>query len=205
MAGIIDQVGADVTAFTPGDEVFGTVPSDSIAEFLVSVADYFAIKPAELSWEVAGSLALAGQTAFDELAPQSVTEADTVLVSAAAGGVGVIPLVYRPGLVERLRAAAPQGITVVFDHHGAETIEAAIELGVDKSRINTIATEPKPSGIRRVGRGPTNTATLDQLAAMVVRGDLVIPIEATFPLDDVVAAFTRLEHGHLRGKVVIVV
>lgn len=234
LAGIIDRVGDGVTRFHAGDEVFGTVPGDSIADYLVADATYFAAKPPSLSWEVAGSLALAGQTAFDELASQNVTASDTVLVSAAAGGVGVIvsqlarrvgatvigtasetnhpflrelgviPVTYGPGLADRVRAAAPAPVSVVFDHHGAETIETALQLGVDPNRINTIATDPAPWGVRRVGRGPTNTATLDTLARLVANGELVVPIEAAYPMADVSEAFTRLEQGHLRGKVVVV-
>lgn len=234
LAGVVDQVGVAITTLSPGDEVFGTVEDGAVAEYVVTDAAGLAIKPAELGWTVAGGLALAGQTAYDAVASQHLTDADTVLVSAAAGGVGlttaqlvlrvgatvigtagegnhdflrqlgVIPLAYGPGLVDRVRAAAPQGVTVVFDHHGAETIEAAIELGVDKARINTIATDPTLYGIVRVGRGRNNTATLDTLAHLVATGELVIPIEATYPLAEVAAAFDRLEQGHLRGKIVIV-
>lgn len=234
LAGIVDQVGEGVSRLSPGDEVFGTVADGAIAEHVVAGAATFAIKPAEVSWAVAGGLALVGQTAHDALVSQHLTDADTVLVSAAAGGVGlitaqlarlagatvigtagegnheflkqlgVIPISYGPGLADRLRTAAPQGVTVVFDHHGAETIEAAIELGVDKARINTIATDPTRYGTVRVGRGPNNTATLDTLARLVATGELVVPIEANYGLTEVVAAYDRLEQGHLRGKVVIV-
>jgi NADPH:quinone reductase-like Zn-dependent oxidoreductase len=234
LAGTIDELGDGVTGLGIGDEVFGTVHIGTLAEFAVAPAANLARKPAELDWIVAGCLALAGQTAYDSFASQSVTSADTMLVSAAAGGVGsivaqlgvrsgatvigtagasnqaylaslgVIPLLYGPGLVGRVRAAAPSGLTVVFDHHGAETIEAALELGVDRARINTIATDPEPFGIRRVGRGGPSIPTLDTLAELVVRGELTISIDSTYPLSEVVAAFEHLERGHLRGKVVVV-
>jgi NADPH:quinone reductase-like Zn-dependent oxidoreductase len=156
-----------------------------------------------------------------------------VLVSAAAGGVGVIvaqlarlagatvvgtasqrqhafleslgvlPVAYGEGLVERVRAVAPRPVTVVFDQHGRETIEVAIALGVDRSRINTIATEPAEFGIERVGRGPANPATLERLAALVVDGSIVIPIDSTYPLERTRDAFVELEAGHTRGKIVI--
>ncbi|MBG6237673.1 NADPH:quinone reductase-like Zn-dependent oxidoreductase [Mycetocola sp. CAN_C7] len=93
-----------------------------------------------------------------------------MLISAAAGGVGVLasqlavrtgatvigtaspanheflrslgvtPVAHGDGMVERLREAAPRGYTAVLDNHGPDTIEAALELGVPIERINTIAT-----------------------------------------------------------------
>jgi NADPH:quinone reductase-like Zn-dependent oxidoreductase len=235
LAGTVDELGEGVTALQVGDEVFGTVHIGTLADYAVVPAGNLARKPAELDWIVAGCLALAGQTAYDAFASQSITSADTILVSAAAGGVGsivaqlgvgvgatvigtagrsnqaylaslgVIPVRYGPGLADRVRAAAASGVTVVFDHHGAETIEAALELGVDRSRINTIATDPEPWGVRRVGRGGTSIPTLATLAGLVVRGDLTVAIDSTYPLSEVVAAFEHLEGGHLRGKVVVVV
>jgi NADPH:quinone reductase-like Zn-dependent oxidoreductase len=235
LAGIVDELGDGVSALEIGDRVFGTVHIGTLADYAVVPAANLARKPAELHWNLAGSLALAGQTAYDAFASQSVTSADTVLVSAAAGGVGsivaqlsvragatvigtagnanqaylasfgVIPVLYGPGLADRVRAAAPAPVTVVFDHHGAETIETALELGVDRSRINTIATDPALYGVRRVGRGGPSTPTLDTLARLVVRGELTIAIDSTYPLSEVVAAFEHLERGHLRGKVVVVV
>jgi len=233
LAGVVDQAGEGCERFAVGDAVFGTVDGGAIAELVVADESTLAAKPDGLSWEVAGGLALAGQTAYDAVASQSITPADTVLVSAAAGGVGlivsqlvrrtgatvvgtagpanhdflaslgIVPVVYGPGLAERVREAAGGPVTAAFDQHGPETIEAAIALGVDRSRINTIATDPAPYGIARVGRGPNNPATLDELARMAVSGELVIPIEASYPLDAVVSAYERLEEGHLRGKIVL--
>jgi NADPH:quinone reductase-like Zn-dependent oxidoreductase len=235
LAGVVDQLGEGAEGFAVGDEVFGTMVSGAIAEYAVTNPGNLALKPAGLDWATAGGLALAGTTAWDSVASQNLRADDTVLVSAAAGGVGVlvsqlalrsgatvigtasegnhdflrslgvVPVGYGPGLVDRIRAAAPQGVTVVFDHHGAETIEAAIELGVARDRINTIAADPADHGVVRVGRGPANPQTLAALAALVVSGELVVPVEATYPLDEVVAAFDRLENGHVRGKIVVTV
>jgi len=235
LAGVVDQLGEGAEGFSVGDEVFGTTVSGAIAEYAVTNPAGLALKPAALDWTVAGGLALAGTTAWDAVASQNLTADDTVLVSAAAGGVGVlvcqlamragatvigtageanhdflrglgvIPVGYGPGLVDRVRAAAPQGVTVVFDHHGAETIEAGIALGVARERINTIAADPADFGVVRVGRGPANRATLETLAALVVEGALVVPVEAVFPLAEVVPAFERLENGHLRGKIIVTV
>ena len=225
-------------ALAVGDEVFGTVPDGAFQTHLVADAGFFARKPAALPWAVAGGLALVGQTAWDALASQPLAAGNVILVSAAAGGVGGVlsqlavlrgirvigsasvgnhawlrsrgiePVEYGPGLVEAVRALAPDGITAAFDLQGSSTARQFLELGIPPHRINTNAMDPvamasTAPGIRRVGRGPTSIPTLDALAALVVGGDVELPIAASFAFEDVADAFRRLETGHLRGKIVI--
>jgi NADPH:quinone reductase-like Zn-dependent oxidoreductase len=240
LAGVVEAVGAGVAHLAPGDEVFGTVPDGAFQTHLVTDASFFARKPAALPWEVAGSLALVGQTAWDALASQPLESAGagasrpTIIVSAAAGGVGGVlsqlavlrgirvigsaspanhdwlrsrgiePVSYGPELVAEVRALAPEGVTAAFDLHGQAAVRQFLELGIPPHRVNTNAMDPSEFGIRRVGRGPTSIPTLDALAALVVAGDVELPIAASFPFDEVADAFRRLETGHLRGKVVIV-
>ncbi|MEP6842267.1 MAG: NADP-dependent oxidoreductase [Pseudolysinimonas sp.] len=234
LAGIVEAVGPGVSRLRLGDEVFGTVPDGAFQTHLVAEEAVFARKPAELGWDVAGGLALVGQTAWDALASQPLRAGDTILVSAAAGGVGGVlsqlavlrgvrvigsaslgnhdwlrsrgiePVEYGPGLVDAVRILAPDGVTAAFDLQGSNTVRQFLELGVSPHRINTNAMDPSEFGIRRVGRGPTSIATLDALAALVVGGDIELPIAASFAFDEVAEAFRRLETGHLRGKVVIV-
>ena len=234
VAGVIESLGDGVTEFALGDEVFGIVASVGLADLVVTNPANLARRPRDLPWEVAGGLPLIALTAWDSVASQHLTDADTVLVSAAAGGVGnlaaqlalragatvigtasesnhdhlrslgIIPISYGPQLAERVRAMAPHPVTVVLDHHGAETIEAGLELGVDPARINTIAADPAIWGVVHVGRGPINTETLETVAAMVISGELQVTVTATYPLAEVVAAFERLDDGHVRGKIVIV-
>jgi NADPH:quinone reductase-like Zn-dependent oxidoreductase len=233
LAGVVEAVGVGVTRLEPGDEVFGTVPDGAFQTHLVADASFFARTPPSLPWEVAGSLALVGQTAWDALASQPVEAGQTIVVSAAAGGVGGVlsqlavlrglrvigsaspanhdwlrsrgiePVTYGPGLVAEVRALAPDGVTAAFDLHGESAVRQLLELGIPPHRINTNAMDPSEFGIRRVGRGPTSIPTLNALAALVVAGDVELPIAASFPFDEVADAFRRLETGHLRGKVVI--
>jgi NADPH:quinone reductase-like Zn-dependent oxidoreductase len=233
LAGIVEATGPGVERLVAGDQVFGTVPDGAFAERLVRPERFFERKPADLSWEVAGGLALAGQTAWDALGSQGLVAGDTILVSAAAGGVGGIlsqlavhrglrvigsaspgnhawlrsrgvePVAYGDGLVAAVRELAPDGITAAFDLHGPDAIRQFLELGVAPERINTNAMDPEEFGIRRVGRGPTALDTLGMLAALVVSGAIEVPIVAAFPFDRVRDAFERLETGHLRGKVVL--
>ena len=74
-----------------GDEVIGfTDRRASHAEYVVVEAQNLTIKPAKVSWEVAGSLAIAGSTAYASVHAVSLKRGDTVAVSGAAGGVGSI-------------------------------------------------------------------------------------------------------------------
>jgi threonine dehydrogenase-like Zn-dependent dehydrogenase len=91
MAGVVTKVGPGVGSFTVGDEVIGfTDRRASHAEYIVVEAKSLTIKPAKVPWEVAGSLAVAGSTAYASVRAVSLKGGDTVAISAAAGGVGSI-------------------------------------------------------------------------------------------------------------------
>jgi len=234
-SGVIEAIGPGVEHLALGQLVFGSIPQGCAAEHLVAPVSAVARIPAGLDVVRAAGLALAGQTAWDALESQQLEPGATIVVSAAAGGVGGIlaqlavargirvigtaspvnhdwlrsrgvePLDYAGDLPAALTTAAPGGITAVFDQAGAATIEAALALGVPADRINTIATDPSAYGVRGVGRGPVHPPTLDALAALVADGTIDLPIEAVYPLDEVRAAFEHLERGHLRGKVVLTI
>ena len=94
MAGVVVAVGAAVTAFRPGDEVFGMVGGvgglqGTLAEFVVADAALLAHKPKALTMREAAALPLATITAWEGLVDRaSVHAGQTVLVHAGAGGVG---------------------------------------------------------------------------------------------------------------------
>jgi enoyl reductase len=134
-AGVIDAIGADVTDFGLGDEVLGPA-NGAYADAVVTDARLIALKPAALSWNEAGALSASGQTASTVLEDLGVGPGETLLINAAAGGVGLmavqiavargvrvigtareanhdflrqlgaIPVTYGPGLADRVRAAA---------------------------------------------------------------------------------------------------
>ena len=145
LAGVVAGVGPGVDGITAGDEVIGfTEQRASQAEFVVVPADQLTAKPAEVPWEVAGALYVAGTTAYAAVRAVGLSPADTVAVAGAAGGVGtvavqlakrsgatvigiagpandewltahgVIPVNYGERLADRLRAAAPDGRVDAF-------------------------------------------------------------------------------------------
>ena len=90
-AGVVQAVGAGVSAFAVGDEVLGwTEQRASHAELVVVPADQLTSKPASVSWEVAGSLFVAAVAAYASVQAVAPKAGETVVVSAAAGGGGSV-------------------------------------------------------------------------------------------------------------------
>lgn len=90
-AGFVKELGDGTTGFVAGDAVLGTAPFAALADFVVVPEDGQVIrKPDALTFEAAGSLGVVGRTAVASVASLGLGEHDTVLVSAAAGGVGVL-------------------------------------------------------------------------------------------------------------------
>ncbi len=194
-------------------------------------------KPPNLSWEVAGSLYVVGCTAYAAVRAVGVEPGDTVAVSAAAGGVGTVvvqllqlrgaqvlaiaspsnadwltahgavPVPYGDGLADRLRAAAPDGIDAFIDLFGPEYLELAIELGIPRGRIETIAAFARAQELGTKAEGSTDASTtevLTEMSGLVASGAIEIPIAATYPLERVADAFAELELRHTRGKIVLI-
>ena len=231
-SGVVRAIGDATSRFRVGDEVFGT-GEWVIGERVVAPEHLLAPKPAALPWTWAACIPVAIQTAAAAVASQEPHAGDTVLVSAAAGGVGffasqfalrtgarvigtasehnhallrelgVEPVAYGPGLEGRLRAMAPNGIDVVLDHQGPETIETALALGVPRERINTISGYDGRYAIRYVGRKGLDQDIVARIARDLTDGTLRMSVEAEFPFRDIVRAYGRLESGHLAGKVVL--
>jgi NADPH:quinone reductase-like Zn-dependent oxidoreductase len=110
-------------------------------------------------------------------------------------------------MLERLREAAPQGITAMLDTVGGESIDVALALGVPAARINTIADSAAAArhGLGSVGGGGKTSEELGELARLAADGALVLPIRASYPMGEVRAAYGDLESGHGLGKIVLVV
>lgn len=147
-AGVVDETGEGVTGPAVGDEVLGRSVTGAYAAYVLADADAVAPRPEGLGWEEAAALPVATATAARVLDELAVTAGDTLLLHGAAGAVGsaavqlatargatvvgtaspanhdylrvlgAVPVAYGEGLVERVRAAAPQGVDAVFDAAG---------------------------------------------------------------------------------------
>lgn len=88
IAGVVEAVGADVTQFAPGDEVFGGAPA-AFAEYAIARADRLLPKPPGMSFEAASTINVAGRTALQALRDHAHLQAgQRVLIDGAGGGVG---------------------------------------------------------------------------------------------------------------------
>jgi NADPH:quinone reductase-like Zn-dependent oxidoreductase len=118
LAGVIDRLGPGVTTVAAGDEVIGWVDTRSAqAEYAVVDADNLASKPADVPWEVAGALGVAGFTAWAAIRAVNLKAGDTVAVSAAAGGVGslTVQLARRAGATV-VGIAGPDNLEWLREH-----------------------------------------------------------------------------------------
>ncbi len=88
VAGIVETIGAAVTRFQPGDEVFGSA-NGSYAEFATASEDALVLKPSNITFEGAATVAMAGQVAVLALIRHGkVGPGQKVLVNGASGGIG---------------------------------------------------------------------------------------------------------------------
>jgi NADPH:quinone reductase-like Zn-dependent oxidoreductase len=236
LAGIVAETGPGVTGVSVGDEIIGwTDNRASQAEYVAVEEQHQTAKPAGVSWEVAGVLFVAGTTAYATVRAVGLTEGDTVVVSGAAGGVGsltvqlarradatviglaseahhswlaghgVIPVAYGDGVADRIQQAASK-VDAFIDTFGAGYVQLALELGVEPSRIDTIANFEAVAryGVKAEGNtAGASASALTDLAGLIADGELDVPIAATFPLDRVQDAYRRLAEGHILGKIVL--
>ena len=92
VAGRVEAVGANVTRFQPGDEVFGTCEG-SFAEYAAAREDKLALKPANLTFEQAAVIPISGMTALQALRDKGqVKPGQKVLIIGAGGGVGTFAI-----------------------------------------------------------------------------------------------------------------
>jgi NADPH:quinone reductase-like Zn-dependent oxidoreductase len=236
LAGVVAEVGPGVEGFAPGDEVLGfTDNRASQAEFVLAEAGNLAPKPANVPWEVAGSLYVAGATAWAMVQAVELKPGDTVVVAGAAGGVGslavqlagrvgatvigvaserqhewlkgfgVIPVAYGEGVEDRIKAVGTPN--ALLDAVGGGYVEIGLGLGIKPDRIDTIAdfTAPAKYGVKADGNAVGGRIeVIAELADLVSRGELRVPIAATYPLEQVRDAYRELAAGHTRGKIVLV-
>ncbi|WP_103343480.1 NADP-dependent oxidoreductase [Amycolatopsis sp. CA-126428] len=236
-AGVVASLGEGVSDIAVGDEVIGFVDTrSSHADFVVAEAANLTPRPDGVPWEVAGSLFVAGTTAYAAVGAVCPREGETVVVSGAAGGVGslavqlaklagatviglageanhdwlrelgVIPVSYGEGVLERIREAAPSGVHAFVDTFGSGYVELALHLGIHPGRINTIIdfAAAERYNVKNDGNAAAASAdVLRELGLLLDKGLLTLPIARVYPLDQVRDAYRELEQRHTRGKIVL--
>src|SRR3984885_11576801 len=197
LAGIVEQVGPGVANVAVGDEVIGSTDKRaSQADFVVVESGNLVPRPANVSWEQAGALFVAGTTAYAAVRSVALSAGDTVVVSGAAGGVGsiavqlarnagakviglagdanhkwlidhgVIPVTYGDGVEDRIRAASGGKVDAFVDTYGGGYVELALKLGVAPNRIDTIIDFAAAAKYGVKTEGNHEAATADVLAEL---------------------------------------
>ncbi|GAA0477800.1 NADP-dependent oxidoreductase [Streptomyces olivaceiscleroticus] len=238
VAGVVEAVGMDATEYRVGDEVMGYVRKDEVqhgtfAELVAAPVRTLARKPAALDWRQAAGVPLAGLTAYQALKRIGVGSGDTVLVHAAAGGVGAFavqiavawgarvigtagehnhdflrslgaePVTYGEGLADRVRALAPDGVDAAADFVGGEAVDVSQQVLKDPKRVASVVDNEV------VGKGGhlvwvrPDSADLTALADLADAGKLTVNIDTALPLAQAAEAFRRSQSGRARGKIVL--
>ncbi|MER5841858.1 NADP-dependent oxidoreductase [Streptomyces prasinus] len=241
VSGVVVRPGAAVPEFAAGDEVIGYVREDflsrgTFAEYVAAPVRALARKPRNLSFEEAAGLPLAGLTAYQVLhRALRVKRGETVLVHAAAGGVGSIavqlavhlgarvlgtasernhdfvrslggePVVYGDGLVERLRELAPAGVDAVFDTVGGDALKDSAAVLASGGRLASIT---DPAVVEHGGAYcfvRPDPQDLGHLSDLAEQGVVSVHVSETFPLERAADAHRLNQEGRTRGKIVVTV
>lgn len=221
-------VGDAVMGYARKDWVHG----GTFAEFVSVPVRCLAAKPVSLDWRQAAGLPLAGLTAHQLLTRLGTGGGDTVLVHGAAGGVGSLgvqiaaalgarvigtasprnhdrlrglgcePVAYGDGLTERVRALAPEGVTVVADFVGG-VLDVTRAVLAEGGRHASIADHTVlGAGGQWIWVRP-DSADLAALGRLADEGRLEVTVAETFPLAELAAAFALNQEGHTAGKIVV--
>ncbi|MFJ4084105.1 NADP-dependent oxidoreductase [Streptomyces iakyrus] len=241
VSGVVVRPGVAVSEFDAGDEVIGYVREDflsrgTFAEYVAAPLRTLARKPRNLSFEEAAGLPLVGLTAYQVLINVlQVKRGETVLVHAAAGGVGSIavqlgvhlgarvigtasesnhdfvrglggePVVYGEGLGERVRGLAPEGVDAVFDTVGGDALKVSANLLAPEGRLVSIADNDVVNYGGRYYFVRPVAQDLQRLADLAEQGVVSVHVDATFPLERAADAHRLNQEGRTRGKIVVTV
>ncbi|QEU84898.1 NADP-dependent oxidoreductase [Streptomyces viridosporus] len=241
VSGVVVRPGVAVPEFAVGDEVIGYVREDflsrgTFAEYVAAPVRALAPKPRNLTFEEAAGLPLAGLTAYQVLhGVLEVKRGETVLVHAAAGGVGSLavqlaahlgarvigtaseynhdfvrrlggePVSYGEGLIERVRGLAPEGVDAVFDTVGGDALKVSANLLAPEGRLASIVDNEVVDYGGRYHFVRPDPQDLRRLSELAEQGVVSVHVSETFPLERAADAHRLNQEGRTRGKIVVTV
>lgn len=246
-AGVIDSIGPNVEDHAVGDRVAIRDTVGTYADLLLVPVANLATLPDSVTAAEGAGIGIPAGTAYQALRSLAVTTGDVLLVHGGSGSVGqaavqfavawgatviatasparhdqlrelgAIPVAYGDGLLERVRAAAPDSVTVALDCAGTdEAIETSLALVADRARIATIVRGPDAAsfGIRAFSGGSPAPLTDEELAwraealpatiALLASGDFTIELGPELPLAEAAQAHELVESGAASGKIVLI-
>ncbi|MBU4465328.1 MAG: zinc-binding dehydrogenase, partial [Actinobacteria bacterium] len=235
-----------VDGFRAGDEVVIFGASGVYATDVVVATTRLQQRPPQVSAAEGAALGIPASTAYQALRSLDVRAGDTLLIHGGSGAVGqaaiqfaslwgarviatasarrfdrvralgATPIAYGEGLQTRVRDAAPEGVTVIFDAAGTdEALDVSVALLADRSRIATVVRGKDAAGfgIRAFMGGSPEPLTAQQAGwraeaipvtiALMAAGQFSVELGASFPLAEAAQAHRLLEAG-TDGKIVLV-
>ncbi|WP_150461776.1 NADP-dependent oxidoreductase [Nesterenkonia ebinurensis] len=233
-AGIVEEVGEDVTGIQIGESVFGLGGvSDTTAEYSVLTA--WANIPSTWSFEQAAAAGLASNTAVRGLGSFDSLDGKTMLIDGAAGSVGsaaatiaisrgakvigtanptnhdflasigVIPTSYGPGLAERVGEIVKTGIDFALDTAGMGSLTELVKITGAPECVTTVADQTGHAIGVRVVNAQNDSLTLEVAAALGETGVYLPRVAQSFPLQMIAEAHILAQAGGTQGKVVVTI
>jgi NADPH2:quinone reductase len=246
-AGVIVENGKNANRLSEGDEVFAycrkpVVKDGTYAERIAVSEDNVALKPESMSFEEAATVPLAALTAYQALFGSGLLKAhETVLIHAAAGGVGTFAVQLAKACGARVlgtasetrhryllelgadvhldytstdyrkttRAVCPDGVDMVLDCVGGETLQGSVDIIKSDGRVISIT---DPVGVVELAKKGVNAGfvfvqpireELERLAELIDADQLRTHISASFQLEEAAKAHELSESGHTCGKIVL--
>lgn len=201
-----------------------------------AILTHWARKPEAMPFEVAAGLSVTSETAWRALDDLNMKADETLLISGAAGGIGAaavqharlrgvcvigtarpgnherlralgaIPTTYGPGLTERIRDLAPNGVDAALDVADSGIIPELIEITGGASHVVSVADFAERFGARFSKGPPRNPEhVLAEIARLWTEGKFIARVERSFPLERTCESHALSETGHASGKLVIVI
>nr|WP_112473511.1 zinc-binding dehydrogenase [Streptomyces sp. ST1020] len=229
-AGVVVAVGAGVAGLAVGDAVLGGPTTGGFAQYTLLPARAAVRKPPEVSWTDAACLPIAGATGYAAVHRLGAAAGETLLITGAGGGVGVVAAQVAVGLgvdvvgvagAEKkafvaglgvrfvasgtgLAAAVPGGVDAVLDLVGGEVLRESAGLVADRNRLVSGADRAAVAALGGSALGPVrDTAILEAVVDLVRAGALDPKVTRVVPFAQAATAVRAVESGHGRGKTVL--
>ncbi|MBB3933525.1 NADPH:quinone reductase-like Zn-dependent oxidoreductase [Kaistia hirudinis] len=122
--------------------------------------------------------------------------------------LGAEPVAYGEGMSQRVRALAPCGVDAALDVAGSGVLPDLIDLAGRAENVLTLADfeGAKQHGVRfSTGFQGHAFHALGTIGSLIQSGRFWLPVERTFPLDQIAQAHRLSERGHIRGRIVLIV
>lgn len=225
LAGEVEEVGAGVTGFRPGDAVFGSTFAAGFgghAEYkCLPAGGALALKPVNMTFEEAAAVPTAGMGALNLLKRAEIRPRQSALIYGASGAVGTFGVQLAKAFGAQVTAVCSAGNFELVKSLGADEV---IDYRTEDFTRNGVHYDVIFDAVHKLSAGATkNSLTpgghfltiskqsgetaeeLETLKELIEAGKVRAVIDRTYPLAEIVEAYRYVDSGHKKGNVVITV